>query len=427
MTSVVTVQTTRSMLHVILLAASAFALAWPGMVGAQQVKPDTRLEKLEQELEKQRLERESLEKKAQSLKKDIETYGNDLVKAAAVIQNFEAEILLIEERLPALMKEEREKTRRLKRRRQQTVHVLLALQRLARHPPESMIVQNMNPDDMVRSAILLRAAVPRIESQAELLRQDVFAVSLSRREMMVQREALATAIRGLKSERRQLKDLLEQKARIRNETVAASRQIQMRADAIAREAGSLRDLMARLDDERRLREQKTRKSREAAALRAQRKAEATARVRTTQNVLGAGAGKSISKARGRLPFPAVGRIVARYGQSTETGLTRKGITIETRANAQVVAPYDGEVVFSGVFRGYGQLLIIEHSEGYHSLLAGMDIIDGVIGQIVLAGEPVGIMGNPDKGKPSLYVEIRRNGQPINPLPWLAALKGKVNG
>ena len=85
------------------------------------------------------------------------------------------------------------------------------------------------------------------------------------------------------------------------------------------------------------------------------------------------------------------------------------------------------MVFAGAFKGYGQLLIIEHGEGYHSLLAGLSRIDNTIGQQVLSGEPAGIMGNPKKGPPILYVELRRNGQPINPLPWLAARKSKVNG
>jgi len=131
-------------------------------------------------------------------------------------------------------------------------------------------------------------------------------------------------------------------------------------------------------------------------------------------------GAPISGQRGKLPPPAVGRIVGRYGQTTRTGLTKKGISLQTAPGAQVVAPYEGRVVYAGIFRGYGELLIIEHGEGYHSLLSGLARIDGTMGQWVVAGEPVGVMGRPDKAKPVLYVELRRNGQPINPLPWLSA-------
>jgi len=86
------------------------------------------------------------------------------------------------------------------------------------------------------------------------------------------------------------------------------------------------------------------------------------------------------------------------------------------------------VVFAGEFRGYGEILIIQHSEGYHTLLSGLSRIDAVTGQLVLAGEPVGAMGQSEGGNgPELYVELRRNGRPIDPLPWLASQTGKVSG
>jgi len=137
--------------------------------------------------------------------------------------------------------------------------------------------------------------------------------------------------------------------------------------------------------------------------------------------------KPIKLSRGKLQYPVSGRIVERYGQATGDGLTSKGIKIASRPRAQVIAPFGGRVVFAGVFRRYGQLLIIEHGEGYHSLLAGLARIDSVIGQRVLLGEPVGVMGDADAVKRSLYLEFRRTGQPINPLPWMAARGGRTSG
>ena len=137
-----------------------------------------------------------------------------------------------------------------------------------------------------------------------------------------------------------------------------------------------------------------------------------------------------------MPFPVVGHVIARYGQTIALGRIHKGLTIETDSSAQIIAPYEGKVVFSGPFRGYGQLLIIEHSGGYHTLLAGMERIDAAVGQWLLVGEPAGVMGRIKpvnvKGRrryqrPALYVEFRRKGQPVDPLAWLAARKGKVSG
>jgi septal ring factor EnvC (AmiA/AmiB activator) len=83
-------------------------------------------------------------------------------------------------------------------------------------------------------------------------------------------------------------------------------------------------------------------------------------------------------------------------------------------------------VFAGPFRGYGLLLILSQGEGYHILLAGMSRLYAVTGQPVLAGEPVGEMG-PEGSDTTLYVELRRQGEPINPLSWITADKGKVSG
>ncbi|MBL0930093.1 MAG: peptidoglycan DD-metalloendopeptidase family protein [Alphaproteobacteria bacterium] len=84
----------------------------------------------------------------------------------------------------------------------------------------------------------------------------------------------------------------------------------------------------------------------------------------------------------------------------------------------MIAPFDGTVAFAGPFRGYGLILILEHSGGYHSVLAQLGRIDAVVGQAVTAGEPVGRAGASEQGTPVLYLELRRNGQPVDPTPLL---------
>jgi septal ring factor EnvC (AmiA/AmiB activator) len=116
----------------------------------------------------------------------------------------------------------------------------------------------------------------------------------------------------------------------------------------------------------------------------------------------------------------------------------RGISIATRARAQVTAPCDGWVVYSGPFRSYGQLLILNAGGGYHVVLAGMDRVSVNLGQFVLTGEPVAVMGDGSQGasvlgtsstsQPVLYVEFRKDGTPVDPSPWWAASEGeKVRG
>ena len=149
----------------------------------------------------------------------------------------------------------------------------------------------------------------------------------------------------------------------------------------------------------------------------------------------AGKLRRLGEPRGQMALPVRGQVVLAWGQTGEGGQPHRGVSIEARADAQVVAPFDGQIVFAGPFRGYGRILIIEHGEGYHTLLAGLGRIDVSPGQSVALGEPIATTGNADPGGPVtsgiagpvLYVELRRHGQPINPTPWLAASDGKVSG
>jgi septal ring factor EnvC (AmiA/AmiB activator) len=141
------------------------------------------------------------------------------------------------------------------------------------------------------------------------------------------------------------------------------------------------------------------------------------------------------QAKGTLRLPAQGRQLKNFGDLDTAGAPLKGISLQTREEARITAPADGWVVYAGPFRSYGQLLIINAGGGYHLLLAGMSRIDVSLGQFVLAGEPIAVMGNPnessissdDISRPVLYVEFRKDGRPVDPGPWWAEASGKVQG
>ena len=102
-----------------------------------------------------------------------------------------------------------------------------------------------------------------------------------------------------------------------------------------------------------------------------------------------------------------------------------GLWFEASGGAQAVAPGDSEVVFAGPYQKFGQVLILEMMGGYHLTLAGLGRIDVHVGDQVLAGEPVGTL---PEGKTSrLYLELRRNGQTVDPTPWMGADVRKAKG
>ncbi len=377
-----------------------------------------RLHEVERALKAGRGEADALKRKAGALAHKLEDARRESVTAAKAIQDHEAELSRLEAELSDLIREEEAIRGRLFGRRAQHARVLSAIERLARRPPATLIAESLPPGDIVRSAILLRAVVPAIRARARRLEDELAALAQTRREKTARREALDAETARFESERGRLMKLVTAYRDMKRRTDAKSRGARDRVRALAGEAESLRDLLARLAEERRGRDAREK----AASRQAEVRGPAAAGKPRTR-----AAAPPITKARGSLVFPAAGQVVGLYGQATESGLTHKGIIVRTRDEAQVVAPYDGLIVFADRFRGYGQLLIIEHGEGYHFLLAGLGRIDAETGQHVVAGEPVGQMGRETETVPTLYLEFRRNGQPINPLPWLAARKGKVRG
>lgn len=397
-----------------------------------------KLQQTQEALQKAREKAKTLQDKAAGLEQDIVRIRDGLVAAARVIQHQETRLAEITDRIETLNANQVRIRETFKRRRRQLGVVLSALQRMARNPPESLVAQPVPPADMVRSAILLRATLPRLEEQAKDLRDDLDALVAARREAEGRRREFDQEMTKLEGQRVVLQRLLGRKSRMRRRTVSETERATRQAMNLSKQAASLRDLVNQLDSLRAKREatarlaaeRQRRESKQVAALRPSPKPPTTAPApeRSSANTPPPGySGRPFDTRKGAVSYPAVGRVASRYGQPIAKGRTQKGLTLETAKSAQVIAPYEGQVAFSGPFRGYGELLIIQHNGGYHTLLAGMARIDVAVGQWVLIGEPVGVMGRDVTRKPALYWEIRRKGQPINPLPWVAVRKSKVSG
>ncbi|MDA8087457.1 MAG: peptidoglycan DD-metalloendopeptidase family protein [Nitrospiraceae bacterium] len=135
-------------------------------------------------------------------------------------------------------------------------------------------------------------------------------------------------------------------------------------------------------------------------------------------------GKGFQGMKSRLPWPVLGTVVFRYGRGTDpvfgTPIFRNGIYIRTAANAKVRSIFEGKVIYADWFKGYGQLVIINHGGGYNSLYAGLNEIFLKVGDIIMGGAPVGRAGGSVMvNGPSLYFEVRYRGKPLDPMQWLA--------
>ncbi len=433
--------------HARLLAvfvASLLAIASHAL--AEEATPDpAQLKALERDVARSKAERDRLQSDAATATRALEAVTADMIAIAKDSRDQEYSITLLENQVSDLEREAERIAGTLGRRDAQMAKILLALERLALRPGDAMTLSPLSPDDAVRSAILLRAALPNIKQSAVTLQSSLRELYGVRSQIVAQKEKTAATAASLLEKRGRLEGLVRERSERQVALLARSGEANRRLAKITREAEDLRGLFARLAEE------KQRRDDEARAKAAARPASPVpappsdpdprtvvagvppASAEKTPPAIGKDeevtVTRSFAKARGSMPFPVIGTLKGKYGEAIssadEAGLRAKGITIAARAGAQVVAPFDGIVAFAGPFRGYGRLLIIEHSEGYHTLLAGLGRIDCVVGQRVLAGEPVGVMEN--DGAPALYVELRRDGQPINPLPWLADRTGKSSG
>lgn len=404
--------------RIALLAVSAL-LAGHALAGAALAQntaaPQRQLQDVQKQLQESRERQRTLAREAAALAQRQRELQRKLVIAARKLQAQEDLVSRSEEKLATLLAEEHAVQAALEARRGELAQTLASLAHLSRQPPEAMVLAPGSALDMVRASQLMAALIPEIETRAARLKAELTRLTELRSGVAAEQERLGAAIARLDQERRDLEFLQAETNAAAAQTREQHASERQRSAQLAAQAKDLRALLERLlEQERREREQ--------------RAAAARARARPAPPEKDREPPETYAALEGSAALPARGRLVGRYGQTDENGLPLRGIRIETRPGGQVIAPADGKVMFAGPFRGYGQLLIIAHGGGYHSLLAGFGRIDRSVGQWVLAGEPVGLMSaTATNQKPVLYLELRRRGEPVNPLPWLTLGDRKVSG
>ncbi len=397
-----------------IVAAGAFGLALTSFAAAEpgSNRGDDPLQHVEDAIaaEEQRLQ--SLTSQSQDLGAEMDRLQQQLVDYAAQVQQREAELAELDQQVILLETTRAAKLEGLENQRSDLGALVAVLQRLSMQPREALILGYQSPQDMVLSAELLNYALPGIQAKAARLKQELADIQSLREDAEKQRQEIATAAESLRGVREGIKRLVAQKASLRRVTEEDRAEADRRVRELARQADDLRELLEAMPAMPRAPEIKPEIGSAATA-------PIILRLEPPKHL------KDFPRRRDGVIPPVVGSVVASFGQIAEDGTKSEGILFETLPGAQVVAPHDGQAVFRGPFRSYGELLIIEHQNGYHTLLAGLGRTDVVVGQWVLAGEPVGVMDVLENSRPRLYVEFRRYGKAIDPWPWLEARMNKV--
>ncbi len=411
--------------------------------------PKSQLESVQQQLEQSKQQQQSLSQQSAALAAEIEKLRGQQVAAVQSAQAHESALTRLEAHRAKLTADIKTKGAELQKRRDEQQSVLAALLHLARNPPIGLALADGTPIDLLRGGILMGAAVPPLVERAKRLGIELQTMNDLQDQLRGAEAQHRIEADSLAKEQTRLAALASQKSVLQRQASQGAAASAQQVQQLASQASDLKDLIARAEAaerEREAREAEARRKREAEAARL---AAAAAAAAVPQPGTRAGGGnpaeqlavatapalpdptrpagiRPFAQAQGRVLAPAAGEMVVSFGSPAPTGESSKGITFATRPGAEVVAPFDGRVLFAGAFRGYGRILIIGHGDGYHSLVAGLDRIDGSVGQWLVAGEPIGRM-SADEAKPRLYLELRHNGQPINPLPWLATRDAKVKG
>lgn len=428
----------------LLAAVASLALALAvGAATAQTQKPtledvrqrDQELEAVRAEQKKALDSQKKLQDEIAALSEDRRKLNQALIDSAAGIRAAEGRISAAELRLQQLVDTETSIRKSLDGRRAVIGEVLATLQRMGRRPPPAMLVRPEDALESLRAAMLLGAVVPEMRSEAESLAGELSDLVRVRAEAAAERDGLARNLAGLSDEKNRMALLVDERQKRQSEAEKQLDSERQHAVALSRQADNLKDLIAKL--ERGL----------DAASRTARAAQEGRALGDTRSDLSAlkdpgrlGPAIAFASAKGMLPIPVNGVKSRDFGTPDGNGGTERGISITTRSGAQVTSPCDGWVVYAAPYRSYGKLLILNAGGGYHVVLAGMERISVDIGQFVLTGEPVAVMGSGPQvasamltgttgsSQPVLYIEFRKDGSPVDPNPWWAPPESeKVRG
>lgn len=340
------------------------------------------------------------------------------VAAAARMRANEAAVARLAAEVESLAARRRAAEQRLADRAAALTPLLPLIERLALFPAETMLAALAAPGDGLRGLVVMRGLAQRLEGDAAALRAE-------QAEVEALSAQVAAALPGLRAAQaaqaaqaaeldRQIESARQGRRQAEDEAADAARQ----AAAEAARADTLRSALAAMEAERARAERQARDDARRAERR--RQDEVAARARRRQAALSRPAGPGLAES---LLVPVAGTVVQGWGDPTDAGPAR-GLSFRVPPLARVVAPCEGRVAFAGPFRSFGAMVIVECGPGVHLVLARLDRLDVSVGEAVQRGEPVGVMAgwDPQGGAapPMLYVELRRDGLPVNPTPFLRA-------
>ena len=362
-------------------------LATPALGGPA---PKEKLQKIRKQLEQQERELRKTRRKERSVLEELDAMDRRLVAQERELRRITARIRRTNRELARINRSLASLDRKIRSRRDQLRMRVRALYKTGRAAAVGFLLSSQDPASLLR----------RVTYLERIARQD--------------RELIQTYQEDFRRREDKRRALEAKKA----ELLALKRQEEDQRVRIARERAKK---VAFLDDlrSRRQRVERLLKELKQAARRLER---LITRIPKRRQVIPY-RGPSILAHKGRLVWPAPGKVVGRYGRHRDpqlgTVLFRKGIEIASPRGAAVRAVFHGVVIYADWFQGYGQMVILNHGRGYYSLYAHLGDILVAVGEKVKRGQIIGRVGDTGSHRgPGLYFEIRHRTKAENPLAWL---------
>lgn len=368
-------------------------------------KKTTSLESLKSELAARQEEKKRLAGQVEGAEKELKTTRKDLKETAALARENEQKLVTLEQRIAILSAEKQDLTTKLQSDYGSMADLIMALERLRRVPPEALIVRPGAPLQTAQTALLLQSILPAIDKRADELSAALKRLQTVSASLDADRAEVLKTKEALDKKYREIEALASTREKLYRDLNGDYRETAAAVERIGKQAQSMQELMARL-----AREQEAQRTAESVSRKS-----GVSRVSRTE--------KDMPRP-GHPRLPVAGVIMTGFGQKDLIGAVSEGITIEAQQGGLVLTPIGGIVRYAGSFKNYGKMIILQHKDGYHSLIAGLDRIDAAVGQSLEAGEPLGKLPSFSSrgGKPALYYELRHKGRPVNPSEKFADLR-----
>ena len=342
--------------------------------------------RINKEIENKKKATAKLEKEQKKLSEEIRQTQKKMVEIANNVKQYERKLSGYDKQLSDLQWKESLLNRKIEANNSELIKIIAVFENISQVPKGYLFISPARIDTVFHSSILLRSLVNELNRSTKGYRQDLEDLIRTKDEITTAKVSIHTLTKKVRGEKDKIADLIKNKKSTQKKLTSEQEKNKREIKKLIAESRTIEEFIKKAEKLRKEREKRAKQTQIASTM--------------------------IRKATGTAPLPVSGNITTYFGEHTKKGVTAKGIYIKPRANSQVISPSDSDVVFSGSFYGFKNLLILHTTDDYYVILGGMKDIFAEEGQNLLTGEPIGEMGDSE-----LYIEIRDRETPINPLKY----------